>query len=218
MSHARRSSSSILGVAPLLLASVMALEAQEPCPSSRADVEAEIAAGATGEELYQRYGHCNAGEILAATAPSVPKRVVDKANTFISFNTNWERIESCGYHPQREELQCALEIRRSTGYAGQIGAGPGSHEWVLFCVNFGTGLRPVGLGQVHVHDAGAGAPTPPWDFGVAVQAGSVLAGHLNSGRELQGKAILSWALVPPQDCFWDPLWGQWANFRIRLDP
>jgi hypothetical protein len=197
------------------IAAVTPLHAQ--CTVSRSQIEAELAAGATGDDLYTKYGNCTASSTAMVAPASGITAITDEANTFVNFNINWERIESCGYHPQREEADCAIEIRQNGGYGGPICAAGGSHEWVMLCVNFGAGLVPVGTGEVHVHDAPAGA-VAPWDFGVVVQGAPRLTGLLNNGATLPARAILSWAIIPPANCNWAPVWGNWANFRLRLDP
>jgi hypothetical protein len=215
MSNAKKTLWLVIPAAALLTAG--SLSAQ--CSVTRAEVEDAIKAGATGEDLYNQYGSCTSTGTASQTAPasrSGPRAVGDKLNTFVNFNINWERIEACGYHPQREEADCAVEIRQPFGYGGAIGAGPGSFEWVMLCVNLGAGLVPVGTGQVHVHDSPGGIPT--WDFGVVVQGNPALAGRLNNGATLPARAILSWAIIPPANCNWAPVWGNWANFRLRLDP
>jgi hypothetical protein len=193
------------------------------CTVTRSQIEDAIKAGATGDDLYNQYGSCTSSDTPTGTASqfpqgsqSVPRAIGNKLNTFVNFNINWERIEACGYHPQRQEADCAIEILRNTGYGGPICVGPGSFEWVELCVNFGAGLVPVGIGQVHVHDAAG--QLPPWDFGVVVQGNPQIAGRLKNGATFPARAILSWAIIPPANCNWAPVFGNWANFRLRLDP
>jgi hypothetical protein len=193
------------------------------CTVTRSQIESALASGATGDQLYAQYGTCTSNDTPSSstTSPSLDDEsgirvMTDEANTFVNFNINWERIESCGYHPQRAEADCAVEIRQPFGFAGAIGAGPGSFEWVLLCVNLGAGLVPLGTGQVHVHDAPG--QVAPWDFGVVIQPNPQLSGRLKNGASFPARAILSWAVVPPANCNWAPVFGNWANFRLRLDP
>lgn len=213
----------VSGFVLLLLAGFQSLQAQ--CPVSRSQVEAELADGVTGEELYTKYGSC-AGTTSVATLDAAyiggdVELGVDALNMIINppgSSQFWEALQACGYHPQREEAECAIDIRQSFGFGGAIGAGAGSHEWVLFCAGIGAGgaLVPINISGVHIHDAPG--QNPRWDFGVAIQANPALHARLNNGATLPARAILSWAIVPPMNCNWAPVWGNWANFRIRLDP
>ena len=215
----------VSGFALLLLAGFQSLQAQ--CPS-RSVVEAELANGVTGEELYTKYGNCgvsSSGTLSSALDVAYSNEDVelgvDALNVIINPPNSsqfWEALQACGYHPQREEAECAIDIRQSFGFGGAIGAGAGSHEWVLFCAGIGAGgaLVPINISGVHIHDAPG--QNPRWDFGVAIQANPALHQRLNNGATLQARAILSWAIVPPLNCNWAPVWGNWANFRIRLDP
>jgi hypothetical protein len=218
----------LFGSTLLLLAGVPALQAQT-CTVSRSQVESELASGTTGDVLYTKYGNCTSTDSTSSpTSTSALSSVgddialgVDELNVIINpagASQFYEAIQSCGYHPQREEAECALDIRQAFGFGGAIGAGPGSHEWVLFCAGIGAGgaLVPINISGVHVHDAPGQAPR--WDFGVAIQANPALQGRANNGASIQARAILSWALIPPLNCNWVPVWGNWANFRLRLDP
>lgn len=200
--------------------------AQQTCTVTRSQVEADIQAGVPDDEIQRRYSNCRAADSTTGTTASIMDAsgiglVTDEQNMLFTpagSSTFWEALQACGYHPQREELDCAIDIRQSFGFGGPIGGGPGSHEWVLFCAGIGAGgaLVPINIGQVHLHDA-PGA-NPRWDFGVVVQANPALAGLANNGATIPGRAILSWAIIPPANCNWAPVWGNWANFRFRLDP
>lgn len=188
-----------------------------PCNVTRSQINSAIASGATASDLYNSYGGCTSSDTPSFASRQGMSRIADDLNVFTNFNVNWERIEACGYHPQRQEADCAVEIRQVNGYGGIIGAGAGSFEWVQLCVNFGAGLVPVGIGQVHVHDAPAGA-IAPWDFGVVVQGQPAISGRLKNGATFPARAILSWAVLPPANCAWAPPFGNWADFRLRMDP
>ncbi len=204
-----------------VVAGEQAVQAQAQCLVSRSQVEADAAAGFSEEELAVKYAGCTASDdetgetaaVAAGRAGNVTSQLNIITNTGSTF---YERITQCGYHPQREEAVCAVEIRQNFGFGGQICQGRGSHEWVLLCVDFGGGLVPIHTGGVHVHDAIPGS-VPPWDFGVVIQANPRLAGLPNAGQTLRARTILSWFFVPT-GCNYVPIWGNQADFRIRLDP
>jgi hypothetical protein len=109
-----------------------------------------------------------------------------------------------------------VEIRQRSGFGGPICKAQGSHEFLLFCVDFGNGLVPVHTNGVHVQDESLGAQ-PSWSFSATVQSNPALLGLANNGRTLRGRVILSWAFPPPS-CAYKPIWGNQSDFRFRLDP
>jgi len=131
-------------------------------------------------------------------------------------NTGYEGLEACGYHPQREEFTCSMAIKRRFGFAGVPAIGAGSNEWVTVCVDYGGGMELVDTASVHVHDEAFGAQ-PNWYFSAIVQADKKLQAQIQDGKTLKARAILSWA-VPASSCNYQPVWGNQADFRIRLDP
>ncbi|MEJ2669876.1 MAG: hypothetical protein P8176_03795 [Gammaproteobacteria bacterium] len=131
-------------------------------------------------------------------------------------NTRFEGLESCAYHPQREEFACSLSIRQRFGFAGTPAIGSGSNEWVTVCVDFGNGMERVDTASVHVHDEQFGKQ-PFWYYGVMVQANEKLQALVQNGQTLKARTILSWA-VPATHCNYRPVWGNQADFQIKLDP
>ena len=131
-------------------------------------------------------------------------------------NVRYEALEACGYHPQRKEFTCNMSIKRQTGYSGQPAIGAGSNEWVTICVNYGNGYELVDTASVHVHDE-ANNQLPNWYFSAIVQANEKLQKQVLKGQTLPARAILSWSYAA-RKCHERPVWGNQADFRIRLDP
>lgn len=209
---------------------------QKPCPSvSREAVEDEIRKGLSTDEITAMYGAClpdgvegvslkmqkamtvgDDGFVIGGPIiidPNIPDPTQD-------FDVYYEEIDSCGYHPQRRELECAVRVKQRFGFAGTptffgtAGSGPGSFEWIRFCVD---GLPVSHVSAVHVHDEAYG-DQPDWHYGVAVQADARLHQRLLDGTTHKARAILSWQVVPPQACNWIPRWGNWFDFQVKLDP
>lgn len=210
---------SLLLLGALAASSVQAKE----CFVSRDQVLDDIKQGLSGQELQERYAGCKDLEtpsfsklnaVLGTAALAQPASKLTIKNTGSTF---WEAITSCGYHPQRKELTCPIEIRQRFGFGGPPAVQPsGSFEYVLFCVNYGFGLQPVNTNGVHVHDEVFGV-SPNWYFTSVVPADQRLFSQPLNGRTLRARAILSWA-IPPAGCNFNPIWGNQADFRIRLDP
>ena len=90
-----------------------------------------------------------------------------------------------------------------------------------FCVDTGFGLSPVNVSGVHLHDEAFGV-APNWYLTAVVAADgdrhpNLFSAPLN-GRTLRARAILSWAINPFGNCNFVPIWGNQADFHIRLDP
>ena len=101
------------------------------------------------------------------------------------WSTRYEDLRDCGYHPQRKELTCVIDIKQRFRFGGSppynnpttSGHGHGSHEHVQFCVQYNN--RPwqyVAASAVHVHDLHqshsneAAAKKPVWRYTVTIQA------------------------------------------------
>ncbi len=188
------------------------------CTVDREQVARALEDGVSPKDLADKLEGCIAVESLEdigkATAEStnaLGQTIKDTGSTF------YEALTSCGYHPQRKELTCPIEIRQPFGFAGGPAIQPaGSYEYVLFCVESAGGLRPVNTNGVHVHDEVHGA-SPNWYMTAVVPADVELFSVPLRGQTLRARAILSWA-VPPAGCNATPIWGNQADFRIRLDP
>lgn len=131
-------------------------------------------------------------------------------------STRYEALESCAYHPQREEFACSMSIRQRFGFGGYPAIGAGSNEWVQICVDYGKGFEPVDTASVHVHDEQFG-DSPYWYAAAIVQANERLQAQVQKGQTVRARAILSWA-AQPSGCSYQPVWGNQADFRIKLDP
>lgn len=196
--------------------------AAEACDdSSRANFAAAVDAGATEEDLEAQFGHCRSAYTepvctSTASAEGMASMVAD-AKSVVNYNTFYEKMNGCGYHPQAEMLACDVEIRQFGGYGGFPG---GTFEHVRFCMDCdrnGTWDFTT-LGFVHVTDNAAAGPAPSW-FHLA-HATTFAAPALctnNDGQQTNVRAILSWA-AQPTNCNFAPFWGNIINFTARRDP
>jgi hypothetical protein len=214
-------------VAALLLVGTALPTRAQNCTVSRERVIAEVQSGVSPEELEKKYAGCVAepptdsdavakvlsSQLVAANPVAVPwvpsESVKDTGSTY------WEALKSCGYHPQREEANCVFEVRQRFGFGGPVGF-PGSHEYLLFCADLGSGLVPIHTNGVHLNDESLGM-WPRWSISATIQSNPRLLSLLNDGRTMRGRVILSWQ-IPPSSCNAQPIWGNQSDFRFRLDP
>lgn len=209
--------------AAILLPGQVTAQTSDECDSKalREQITELIHAGAPQEEIEAKAADCARTEPLRGEGELLLSNQAEAQTTTPTGSIFWEQIDACGYHPQRRELDCAVEVTQRFGFAGTPpGApgfnGPGSWEWIQFCVDFGAGLVPINLSAVHVHDEAYGV-NPPWYYGISVQANPALHTALVNGQTLRARAILSWTLIPT-GCNFIPIWGNQADFRIKLDP
>jgi len=164
-------------------------------------------------EICAKYQFCAAdGEALAPPYfDNVSREYCGKLSYLGS--THYERMRCCGYDPQKRLFGCPIEVKQPYGFGAAHF--PGSHEYVLTCVDLGAGLTPVALDDVHLANAVSGSPD--WYFAVIARANERLAGQRLDGRTLRARSILSWGLVPT-GCNYSPIWGNAIDYQIRLDP
>ena len=194
--------------------------AQAACAVDREEVVRALEDGISTKELADKLDGCVAleslddfGEPPHESSNAIGQSIKDTGSTY------YEALIGCGYQAQRKELTCPIEIRRPLGFGGVPALQPvGSYEYVLFCVDMGggAGLVPVNTNGVHVHDEVHGAG-PNWYMSAVVPANEALFSVPLRGQTFRARAILSWA-VPPAGCNAFPVWGNQADFRIRLDP
>lgn len=197
--------------------------AQEKCDdASRANFAAAVAAGATDDELEAQFGHCRDAytEPVCPAGASVAEGIASitgEIKTVTNYNTFYERMNGCGYHPQAEMLACDVEIRQLGGYGAFPG---GTFENVRFCMDCdrnGTWDFTT-LGFVHVTNNVAPGPTPSWyHLAYATTFAAPAFCTANNGGQANVRAILQWAGVP-QGCNSIPFWGNIINFTARRDP
>ncbi len=210
----------------VVLAPGAALAAQEGCgDDAHAKFAQAVADGASEEELEAVFGHCR-NEVEEPTCPadvnafSTGRRLASvdqKIKLVTSFNTSYERMNGCGYHPQAEMVGCDVEIRQFGGYGGFPW---GTFEHVLFCFDCDRNgsWEFTTRGFVHVTDNVARRAVPPWfHLAYATTFAAPALCTNNDGQQTNVRAILSWAWAPP-DCESRPYWGNRIDFTARRDP
>ncbi len=193
---------------------------------TRDKVLADIRSGLTPEAISKKYNGYIADDYDVTMTPYDDGGLPLLPNSIIPWliSTRYEALSGCGYHPQRKEFACRVDIKQPTGYAGVLigstGTG-GSLEYVTVCVDFsGSGtFVPINTNGFHVNDANtlALSGNPVWNFAAIIPANLYLFQKLLNREAFRAKAILSWGF-PITSCNANPIWGSISNFRIRLDP
>jgi hypothetical protein len=228
--------SSYVLAAPLAEATIEKVAVEdEMCKAvtSRTEVAKAIDAGVDPEQISDVYNKC-----FPKKKPVFDKEKGVFKQAQIKWNTKYEELTGCGYHPQRRELVCVVKVKQKNGYNGkapQFGGTwnyPGSLEWVRFCVfdwnppSAASSTNPftptwqwraVGLSAVRLHDETQGA-SGPWNYGVVIQADQKLHQLLLEGHTFWARAALSWN-YPSPNVSWCPsgYWGNAHMFKIKLD-
>jgi hypothetical protein len=212
--------SALLAVTALLLAGEAA--AAPTCgPEVKAQIVEELAAASKFDtadqseleaKLYDQYQFCADDGIKASGAFLAAARRCG-AKVGYAGSLFYEEMSCCGYDPQRRAFACPVTVKQNFGFGPA--PNPGSREYVLHCVADATGvLRPVGFDSVHLADSNA---SPSWQFGVVAHAIEQLdLVQPMDGAPRRARSILSWNLRPT-GCDYQPIWGNWLDYRIRLD-
>ena len=172
--------------------------------NARAAYQNAVNAGASEADLEAQFGRCRGPVTQGVTA------------TITNFNTWYEKMNSCGLHPQQRRVACDVEIRQNFGYGGFPA---GSNENVLFCFDCdlnGT-FEFLTAGSVHVTN-NISPQGPSWYHSVnALATNAPTTCAWGSGRTIRIRAVMSWA-SRPTSCTFRPVWGNWIDFQARLDP
>ncbi|MEM1202208.1 MAG: hypothetical protein AAGN66_03150 [Acidobacteriota bacterium] len=183
--------------------------------------------GVEDSQLEAMFGHCrndpeepfctqdNQVDVTAELLSKALGRAISFP-AFLRGSTFYEDMRRCGYHPQREQVACVVEVKRRFGYGGFPG---GSNQHVLFCFDCdlnGT-YEYTTRGSVHVTNDISGS-NPRWYFDVfSSTANAPFLCRVNDGQATNVRAILSWNTAP-RNCTWRPIWGRAVDFTARRDP
>jgi hypothetical protein len=168
-------------------------------------------------QVYEKYYYCGIADAQLTSTTSTFFVAARECGAAVSNlgSLFYEELPCAGYDPQRRQFAAPVKIKQTFGFGGA--PLPGSREYVLHCVADGQGIyRPVGRDSVHLSNALPGN-FPTWQFAVITNATEnlQLIQPMNN-QTRRAKSILSWQL-PPTSCYFQPIWGNALNYRIRLD-
>jgi hypothetical protein len=144
-----------------------------------------------------------------------------KAVLKLLSNTTYEELTCVGYNPRFDSLEATVQIKRATGYGGDL-CQAGSLEYVHFFVDYGSGWQSVGVASFNAHDIPAardcaGQANAPRSYVVSLP----LDPERDFCRRPQlpaVRAILSWSYAPPVDPNWHPTWGNVLDRHVQISP
>lgn len=147
-----------------------------------------------------------------------PFKVVKK----IIGNTTYEEATCVGFNPRLDTLEATVEIKRPTGYLGDLCVG-GSTEYVRFYVDYGAGWEDMGVVSFKAHDIPtttdcAKKSTKPLNY-VLTQEIEPKRRRCKKPLLPKVRAILSWQIEPPAgNPNWPPVWGNVLERHIQIRP
>ena len=139
----------------------------------------------------------------------------------LESNTWYEELTCIGFNPARNQLNATVEIKRASGYGGDL-CQSGSREYVRFFVDSGSGWKDAGVAGFEVHDVPdshdcAGATVKPLTYSVSVRLDEI--GDCCFDPALpRVRAVLAWNQVPSVDPNVPPVWGNVLDASIQLQP
>jgi hypothetical protein len=134
----------------------------------------------------------------------------------IKGNSTFEQMVCVGLNPPYDRLEAVVQIKRDSGYGGDI-CGPGSLEYVRFYVDlFDNGVwHDVGVSSVRVYDLPGEKPVC-----YAVRRDFSAARKFCLFENLvKVRAILQWGVPPPANTpNYNPVWGNVVNVQVQIHP
>jgi hypothetical protein len=138
--------------------------------------------------------------------------------TILANDTRFEQIRCIGFNPLLNFLSATIEIKRPDGFSGGLCTN-GSFEYVRFWVDYGSGWNGIGYVTVNTHDIAnsrdcSEALTKPLFYTLSI--------NFEPKHELCSipvlpkiRATLSWNMLPPDDPYWSPVWGNSVEDHIQ---
>jgi hypothetical protein len=139
----------------------------------------------------------------------------------MASNTSFEALTSVGYNPATRRLYATFEVRKPTGYSGDL-CDDGSTEYVRFFVDHGAGWVDAGLVATDVHNIPAGKDCANRNLHPLVES---LEQPYDPPRKWctnpqlpNLRAILSWNVAPPAgNPNYIPAYGNVMECNIQID-
>lgn len=134
------------------------------------------------------------------------------------FNTSYEELHCVGLDRDKSHLHGIVQVKRPTGYSGDL-CKAGSHEYVAFYLDFGSGWVYMGTTSVVAHNIPSIPKGGLWyQAELPVDLDPYRDEWCKTGRA-KIRGILSWNTPPtPYDPAHIAHWGDWEECWIELKP
>jgi hypothetical protein len=135
-------------------------------------------------------------------------------------NTSYEEITCVGYNPDKAQLEATVQIKRPTGYGGDL-CSDGTIEYVRFFLDYGAGFEDQGVMGFNVHDI----PNSTDCAKDATKPLSYIASlPITPKRKVcrypvlpKVRAILSWQAIPTAgNANYPPVWGNVLDDHVQI--
>ena len=134
----------------------------------------------------------------------------------IQYNTTYEELVCVGLNPPFDRLETIVQIKRPTGYGGDI-CSTGSLEYVRFYVDLNDDgvLHDVGRASVRVYDIPGDKPLC---YALALDF-TAIRNLCVTENLVRVRAVLSWDVDPPPNTpGFIPPWGNVLNVEVQIQP
>lgn len=136
--------------------------------------------------------------------------------------TAWEELVCLGYNPELSRIEAIVNIKRSTGYSGNL-CSKGSPEYVRFFVDYndGNGFQDLGLASFRAFNISDAPPGPqhPISYMIFKDVDDFQKKKLcNNEVIITLRAVLSWNSVPSTDPNDPPVYGNILEAEAVLKP
>jgi len=153
----------------------------------------------------------------------IPENIIELLNPNSDGNTTYEELKCIGLDPNvPDQLVGIIQIKKATGYSGQVCSSKGSAEYVTFWADFdgnGTFGTCLGTADVQVYDI----PSIKSDgifYAVSLPVDlSKYRPKCSAPKIVRIRAILSWNQAVPCTCpGCVPVWGNRKETLINIGP
>jgi hypothetical protein len=133
----------------------------------------------------------------------------------IAKDTGFEQLVCVGLNPAYDRLEGVVQIKRATGYGGDI-CSDGTLEYVRFFVDlYDNGVwHDVGVANVRVHDI-PGAKPLCYAVHLDFKPYKKFCFYENI---VKVRAILQWNAPPPSNPAYNPVWGNVIDAEVQIQP
>ncbi|MDQ6949345.1 MAG: hypothetical protein M3256_24610, partial [Actinomycetota bacterium] len=138
----------------------------------------------------------------------------------MSGDTTYEELEYVSFNPEQSLLEATVSVKRPFGYGGDL-CQTGSHEYVKFFLDYGSGWVDSGVASIEVHDIPNGIdcfddPRLPLSYSATLKV-DIPREWCKTPVLPKVRVILSWQVIPTGPNF-KPVWGDVQDCAVQIAP